>query len=146
MKNLLILLIFVCASASAQTTFILVRHAEKESGAADPMLSKEGEARAQSLVRLLDKQKVDAIYSTNFNRTKNTVKPLADAKGISVQIYEKDPDVGKMSGTVVICGHSNTIPALANKLLGKEQFKTFEDSDYGNILIIHEGSVTLLRY
>lgn len=146
LNKVLVLLLFVCASASAQTTFILVRHAEKESGANDPGLSQEGQQRALALVKILEKQKIDAIYSTNYNRTKNTVKPLADAKGIAIQTYEKEPDVTKMTGTVVICGHSNTIPALANKLLGKEQFKTFEDSDYGNLLIINGSSVTHLRY
>lgn len=142
--RLALVLIFICASASAQT-FILVRHAEKESGN-DPVLTKEGTERAQSLVRLFKEQKIDAIYSTNFNRTKSTVKPLADAKGVTIQTYEKEPALDNVKGTVVICGHSNTIPALANKLLGKEQFKTFDDSDYGNILIINGSSVTHLRY
>ena len=97
-------------------------------------------------MKLLEQQKIDAIYSTNFNRTRNTVKPLADAKGVSIQIYGQEPDLSRLTGTVVICGHSNTIPALANKLLGKEQFKNFEDSDYGNILIIRGDAVTHLRY
>jgi 2,3-bisphosphoglycerate-dependent phosphoglycerate mutase len=146
MKRLFPLLIFFCASASAQTTFILIRHAEKENTANDPGLSKEGEERAQALVKMFGQQKIDAIYSTNFSRTKNTVKPIADAKGITIQIYEKEPAINKLTGTVVICGHSNTIPALANKLIGKDQFKTFEDSDYGNILIITGNSVTHLRF
>jgi broad specificity phosphatase PhoE len=151
-------LLFVGAAASAQTaqtTFILVRHAEKEtvgvSDPKDPPLSKEGQDRAQSLMRLLDKQKIDAILSTNFNRTKSTVKSLADSKGIEIKTYEslKEADLNKLKeggGTIVICGHSNTIPAIANLLLGKEQFTTFPDSDYGNLLIIKDGSLTHLRY
>ena len=147
-------MLFVGAQTFAQTTFILVRHAEKESAPADPkdpFLSQEGQQRAQALAKLLDKQKVDVIMSTNLNRTKNTVKPLADAKGIGIKTYEslKEPDLAKLKaagGTVVICGHSNTTPVIANLLLGKEQFKAFDDSDYGNILIIKDGSVTHLRY
>jgi 2,3-bisphosphoglycerate-dependent phosphoglycerate mutase len=150
MRSLFVVLfIFVCASTSAQTTFILVRHAEKESTANDPGLSAAGQQRALALARILEQQKVDAIYSTNFNRTRNTVKPLADAKGISIQTYEKEPDIAelqKSGGTIVVCGHSNTIPALANKLLGKQQFANFADDDYGNLLIINGTSVTQLRY
>jgi broad specificity phosphatase PhoE len=146
MRTLLIVFVFIGFSASAQTTFILVRHAEKENVANDPGLSPEGQARAMALAKLLGKQKIDAIYSTNFNRTKSTVKPLADSKALQITVYEKQPDVAAMKGTVVICGHSNTIPALANQLIGKEQFKTFDESDYGNILIIKDGSVTHLRY
>jgi 2,3-bisphosphoglycerate-dependent phosphoglycerate mutase len=146
MRALIFVLVFFCSTAFAQTTFILVRHAEKEATGTDPGLTKEGEERAESLVKLLEKQNIDAIYSTNFNRTKNTIKPLAESKGLEVQLYEKQPDITRLKGTVVICGHSNTIPALANLLIGKEQFETFDDKDFGNILIIKDGSVTHLRY
>jgi broad specificity phosphatase PhoE len=147
-------LLFVCTSAAAQTTFILVRHAEKENTPNDPGLTKEGQERAQSLVRLLEKQKVDAIYSTNYNRTKNTVQPLANAKEVTIQTYQSlntEEIIAKyQSGTVVICGHSNTIPQLANTLLGSKKFDNFDDSDYGNILIVTvtsgEKILTHLRY
>ncbi|HZY81398.1 MAG TPA: phosphoglycerate mutase family protein [Cyclobacteriaceae bacterium] len=155
-KLLIVFLVVVCASASAQTTFILVRHAEKENtpGDKDPMLTKEGQARAQSLVHLLDKQKIDAIYSTNFNRTKNTVQPLADTKGVTIQTYQSlnlEELLAKHNGkTVVICGHSNTIPQFANALLGGKSFENFDDSDYGNLIIITvahgEKALTHLRY
>lgn len=152
---LLVLFVVACATASAQTTFILVRHAEKESTANDPGLTKEGQERAQALARLLDKQKVDAIFSTNYNRTKNTVQPLANAKSLTVTSYESlKPEelIEKYTGgVVVICGHSNTIPQLANTLLGNSQFSNYADSDYGNLLVITsiavgKGTVTHLRY
>jgi broad specificity phosphatase PhoE len=54
-------------------------------------------------------------------------------------------------GTIVICGHSNTTPAIVNYLTGhKDEFKTFDDTDYGNLVIVSrcdgEGKVTWLRY
>jgi 2,3-bisphosphoglycerate-dependent phosphoglycerate mutase len=161
MKKLLYVLIFFCVNAYAQsdvTTFILVRHAEKATtgDSKDPMLSDAGLARAQALAKLLDKQKVNAIYSTNYHRTKDTVKPLAEAKGVEVQTYEKQPAFEEMiaknkGGVVVICGHSNTTPVFANLLLGTSQFSNYEDSDYGNILIVSvtaigKGTVAHLRY
>lgn len=160
MKKLLVLFLFVYAGAYAQsdvTTFVLVRHAEKESGN-DPVLTAEGKQRALNLQKILDKQKINAVLSTNFNRTKNTVQPLAEAKGITVQTYEslKQPQLEELisknkGGVVLICGHSNTTPALANLLLGSDQFKAWDDSDYGNILIVAvtavgKGTVTHLRY
>ncbi|HMJ67559.1 MAG TPA: phosphoglycerate mutase family protein [Cyclobacteriaceae bacterium] len=161
MKKFLYVLVFLCGSAYAQsevTTFILVRHAEKETAAAgdkDPMLSKEGQDRAQQLLQKLEKQKIDAVYSTNYNRTKNTVKPVAEAKNVTIQTYESlkfDELVAKYKGgTVLICGHSNTIPGFANSLLGNKQFANYDDSDYGNLLIVTvtavgKGNVTHLRY
>jgi len=164
LRYFLLLIVFVASNTYGQndlTTFILVRHAEKEATPVDPkdpMLSKEGQERAQRLMTTLEKQKVDVILSTNFNRTRNTVKPFADGKGISVQAYEslKQPQLEELisknkGGTILVAGHSNTIPALANLLLGKEQFKNYDDADYGNILIvtissIGKGTVTHLRY
>ena len=54
-------------------------------------------------------------------------------------------------GTIVICGHSNTTPAIVNYLTGhKDEFKTFDDTDYRNVVIVSrydgEGKVTWLRY
>lgn len=156
MRYLLILIVFVCASATAQTTFILVRHAEKGTDdPKNPTLSAEGKARAQSLSKLLEKQKIDAIYSTNYHRTKNTVTPVAEAKGITIETYDmlklEDLIAKHNGGTVLIAGHSNTVPGMANTLLGGNQFANYDDSDYGNVLIITatavgKATVTHLRY
>ncbi len=141
------------------TTFILVRHPEKVAdGTKDPNLKEEGKARAESLVRLLKNTPVTAIYSTAFIRTRETIAPLAAAKSLEVKIYEalKTEVIDKIvkeneGGTVVICGHSNNIPRIANYLTSTEAYKDFEDSDYGNILIVTiaqkgKASVTPLRY
>lgn len=78
-----------------------------------------------------------------------TVEPLAEAKKLEIQSYDwKSPEdfLSKLladhaGGTVVISGHSNTTPFLANTLLGDEKFKQFDDSDYGNILVITASSL-----
>ncbi len=165
MKTLFSLLLVVgCHFSQAQksmTTFILFRHAEKEmEGSKDPDLSQSGKSRSEVLVKLLDKVKVDAIYSTNFKRTYNTVAPLAKAHAITISNYEgmKMEEVDGMfaqfnGGTIVISGHSNTIPMMVNYLTGqKDEYKTFEDSDYGNLIIVtvtqlgKDAKVTWLRY
>ena len=166
MKTLLIFLIpfsFNGYSQSTITTFILIRHAEKLSGSMtdnknDPDLTEEGKQRALRLVALLKETKVDAIYSTNYKRTQNTVAPLANTKGITVRTYEakKTEAVDEMlrsfvGGTIVVCGHSNTTPWLANYLLGKNELNDFEDSDYDNVLVVSviergKGKVVWMNY
>jgi len=158
-----VLSIYTCnavAQKSTITTFILVRHAEKEAdGTKDPELKPEGVERAMRLSALLSNTQVDAIYSTNFKRTKNTVLPFANAKGLSVQLYEalKESEIDTMlkkhsGGTVLISGHSNTVPWTANLLIGKQEYGDFSDDDYGNVFIIsvvEKGKVvkvTALRY
>src|SRR5216684_4306220 len=62
------------------TTIILIRHAEKniEPNNPDPDLSPAGQARAQEIVRMFGDAGVSAIYATQYKRTQQTVKPLAD--------------------------------------------------------------------
>ena len=144
MKKLIIIFLFASSIAYGQsiTTFILVRHAEKATDdPKDPNLSEAGLMRAQSLAKLLAATKVDAVYSTPYKRTRNTVAPMATAKGFDVLEYNKIEEMDIFlkkyeGGTVVVCGHSNTVPAMANYLIGKDSYHQFEDGDYGNIIII----------
>ena len=126
------------------TTFILVRHAERgEDGTKDPDISEDGKKRANRLAEMLSKTSIAAIYSTTYKRTRNTVAPLASAKGLEVLPYEplKGESIDKMlldhaGKTVVISGHSNTIPWTANYLTGNNELKDFADNDYTNFLVV----------
>jgi len=146
----LLLFTFADDSVFAQhrkLTVILLRHAEKDisedADSANPDLSAEGKLRAQKLVEIINKYRPDAIYSTNFIRTRTTVRPLASKNRRMISIY--DPQnlnqlaelitSGKLKRIVVV-GHSNTTPALANLLLKQDKFKTLDESEYGKIWII----------
>lgn len=162
MKILLICLVMLAEFAAAQeklTTVILVRHAEKENdGSNNPELSEAGKKRALLLVDMFSKTKIDAIYSTNFKRTEATVAPLASQHSLPITHYDgaKPAEVDEMiskwkGGTILICGHSNTTPAIINRLIGKEEYKTFDDGDYRNLVIltfasVGDAKITWLRY
>ena len=147
-KTLLVCITLLFCSllyAQTNTTFILVRHAEKaDDGTKDPPLNEVGISRASTLATLLSNQEVTALYSTPFKRTRQTLAPLAESAKLEISDY--DPFAGDdwlkslhgshAGGTVVIVGHSNTIPALANRLLGSETFAQFEESEYSNLIII----------
>lgn len=164
MKKLLIGILFLTivqvTYAQTVTTFILVRHAEKAAeGGSDPDLKPEGMKRADSFAALFTKASVDAVYSTNYKRTRNTIAPLANSKNLTVNTYSsmKAADLEVLltkhtGGTIVIAGHSNTIPEIANALVGEKKFEQFTDADYGNILVISvtavgkDAKVLWLRY
>lgn len=148
------------SSGSDVTTIILVRHAEKVDDSSDPDLSEAGYNRAEKLAEMFDRVQFNAIYSTNFNRTRETVKPIAESNGLSIQSYEPQNPPSQVEKwmeahkdeTILVSGHSNSTPAFANAILQQDHFEgNFEESDYGNILIItitgeEERKLLHLRY
>ncbi|MDB4877417.1 MAG: Phosphoglycerate mutase [Gemmatimonadetes bacterium] len=138
------------ASATAQTakatTVILVRHAEKAATPVDdPPLTAEGEARARDLLDAIRDAGVSAIITTQFARTKATAQPTAAALGISPEIVsaggathvqDAAAAIRKHAGqTVLVVGHSNTVPAIVGAL-GAKQPPTICDSEYDNLYVV----------
>jgi phosphohistidine phosphatase SixA len=107
---------------------ILVRHAEKASEEpGDPPLSEKGIQRAEALARLLSAAGVTHLFATPYQRTGQTLAPLAAALGLEVretEALEADQQVAAIKGlpagsVAVVAGHSNTIPHMV-RLLGGE--------------------------
>lgn len=126
------------------TTIYLVRHAEKAAdGTADPKLSEAGKERTISLVYTLQEDTLDAVFSTNTLRTKSTGYPIADYNNLEVRIYDPRNQhlflkkvIKQFKGkTILIVGHSNTIPKLLNLLLGKEKYQQFKEYQYNDLFM-----------
>lgn len=128
------------------TTIILMRHAEKVAdGSKDPQLSEEGHERARAFARMFSLLRPDAIYSSNYQRTISTAKPLAEQKDLSIQIYEpaeQNAFLDKVvqdhqGGTVVIIGHSNSIPLAVNYLLKQDFLEELPETEYEKVFIVN---------
>jgi 2,3-bisphosphoglycerate-dependent phosphoglycerate mutase len=127
------------------TSYYIVRHAEKETAtmASDVALSAEGRQRAEALKDVLQGKNIQAIYSTNYIRTKSTAQPLAGLKNISIQIYDpKDAAFASRvknvnAGNVLIVGHSNTVDDLANQFMGTVVVAgDLPETQYGDLFIV----------
>lgn len=125
------------ASAADGIHFVLVRHAEKAGDdPKDPSLSDAGLARAQRLADALADAPLAAAYATAYRRTQSTAAPSAARHGIAVTTYDASQPAAAfaaglrqahVAGTVLIVGHSNTVPALAAALCGCEVAPMRED-------------------
>lgn len=126
------------------TTFILVRHAEKEKDRDNPGLTKEGKLRAEKLSSMLRNVPIDAIYSSYYNRTLKTAAPTAEQHGLEVKIYNPGQleETYKMmlekykGGTILVVGHSNTTPNFVNLLAGEEKAAAIDESEYDNLYFV----------
>ena len=137
------------------TTFILVRHGEKEYGA-HPHLRPEGVERAERLSFMLDNVDLTAIYATPTYRAMETAEPTAEKKGLKIREYDstqlkllaKQMLRRHRGGTVLVSGHSNTTPELTSHLMGEESFVRFSELDYTNFYVVTvpaNGPPTLLK-
>jgi len=142
------------------TTVILVRHAEKviDPNNPDVDLSPAGQARAQELVRMFGDTGVNAIYATQYKRTQQTVKPLADKLSLPVtQVNAKNTAdllaqiLAQHSGQVIfISGHNNTVPEII-AALGGPTFPVIPETEFDNLYLVSvyrtgKAKVVKLKY
>lgn len=132
---------------SIKKVYYIIRHAEKDTQKIDPPLSKIGNERKVKLNRIFKNSFLDAVYSTLTSRTIQTVDSVAQYKGLSYHIYtdanakETFNEISKSvdKNKILIVGHSNTVPPIANFLYGKKYFNSiFPETEYDNLLIIVE--------
>lgn len=129
------------------TTFYLIRHAEKDRTNPediDPELNQAGLGRAMHWAEILNEVSLDAIYTTDFERTQMTAAPAAVKQDLTVQVYDPDElnidqfTADNLGKTVLVVGHSNTTPDMVNKLIGEEKYGPMDDSDNGSLFIVQQ--------
>jgi broad specificity phosphatase PhoE len=144
---LLLVSLSLFAQNKAATKLYIVRHAEKMTDnpkEKDPLLTSEGTARAQALAQLLSKKKIDAIYSTDYKRTKATAQPTATNHGLSIKTYDSKnlkaaiPTILKnnIGKPILIVGHSNTALEIIEAAGGTKPFATIADEEYDNLFLV----------
>ena len=152
------------AQAPAPATVIVVRHAEAVPDAGrDPALTETGQARARALAEALKDAGLSAVYATQYQRTRLTGTPAAEAAGLQVSVREirgetdayvdalvKEVLASHSGRTVLIVGHSNTVPAIVRGFSGVDAGEIAHDS-YDTLFVVTtasagKGSVVRARY
>ncbi|MEO7175651.1 MAG: phosphoglycerate mutase family protein [Saprospiraceae bacterium] len=130
--------------ADSATTWILLRHAETTGAGSNPVLSAAGEERAEVLRQMFNKVPLDAAFASQYIRTKNTVQPTAIDHSLNLQEYSASAYAGLITtieqqyegGTVLVAGHSNTVPSILNILTKSNQFTDLSETQYDNLYIV----------
>ena len=148
-------LVFAQQATPPVTTVFLIRHAERaDEPRQDPPLTEKGVARSEALARLLSNAGVKAIYTSQFARTKLTAEPLAKQLGVtptalSLKISPSNPraiadestkeTVDKImshaGGSVLVVGHSNSIPDVI-KMLGGDVVPTIDEKKFDDLFVV----------
>lgn len=160
MKNILLLIFFLLnwlnpllgqpsstkEGVTDTTTIIFVRHAEKmDDGTDNPSLNEKGRERALRLAKLMKNEyQLSAVYSTDYNRTKETAGPVAETFDLELEYYGlNNPDrlvdgmLSEHAGeTILVVGHSNTTPMLVNIAADTEEYEALDEKTYGKMFIV----------
>jgi D-alanyl-D-alanine carboxypeptidase len=128
-------------AAKKTTTLYFVRHAEKaDDGTRNPGLTEEGMARAEKLAKLMGSKNIHAVYSSPYKRTILTGEPLA--KQIEKELMTYNPMdatsifeiIAKNEGkSLLIVGHSNTVPAMLNLLGRNQEYEIIPEEEYASL-------------
>lgn len=144
----LLLIALSHTAVASEFTLYLVRHAEKAAPTEgtmldhrDPPLSQQGQQRAQRLAQWLSHRSLASIWSSDYQRTRDTAQAAAEATGLAVRLYDpgqpeqlQEALSGEGSNALVV-GHSNTIPELAANLCQCE-VGPIEEGEYDQLLMV----------
>jgi broad specificity phosphatase PhoE len=133
------------AQASA---VVLVRHAEKAAETGDPDLSPAGKARAEDLKTALATFPVQAIFVSEYRRTRQTADPTAAVLHLTPVTTEVHGDPTAQASAIasaiqrmpsgsaaLVVGHSNTIgPIIA--ALGGPRLPDLCDDEYASLFVL----------
>ena len=147
------------SSAPPATVVIVVRHAERAPGSGDPPISEAGQARARALADIGKAAGVSAVITTQLQRTRQTAQPLFEALGITPTVVNTQSDVAKHAAdvaaavrqfagkTVLVVGHSNTVPAIV-AALGGPKYADLCEPEYDSLITLvidAEGGARAVR-
>lgn len=136
--------------ADEPTVVIVVRHAERGTdNPSDPALTEAGQRRAEALAAAAEDAGVTAVYTTQYRRTRDTGAPLAQKLGLQVTPLEvsganaagypamlREKILAENRGkTVVVVGHSNTVPMLVQGLSGRA-VAPLTEADYDRFFVV----------
>ncbi|MEO7655093.1 MAG: histidine phosphatase family protein [Sphingomicrobium sp.] len=125
-------------------TVYVSRHMRKGEGD-DPPLSDAGSAEAGRLTALLRDKGISAIFVTPTRRSRETGQPLAAATGAAIETYDPRDNaalaqrVAAFPGSILIVGHSNTVPEIVAAIGGTPPAPMTEE-DFGRLFAVERAN------
>lgn len=156
LSGLLVITLFAlvaCAttSGSGPPPIYVIRHLNTPEGERDPDLLPEGQRAAQALAGWFRRERVRAIYVSDYRRTRQTAAPLAARLRLVPIVYDPRDTPGLVARVragprpALIVGHSNTVPEII-EALGGTRPAPLVHADFGDIWrVAADGTTTRMR-
>ena len=137
----LLLLLTACVTPSVirpQPNIYVMRHLHTPAGATDPDLTAEGQRYAAAVSEWFRRDPPHIIYVSSPKRSQQTAAPLAARLKLAPKIYDPKDTAALVAavkaerGTILIVGHSNTVPDIVEQLGGTRPGPLVHE-DFGDI-------------
>lgn len=148
----IVLLSIILSACSSPTAIYIVRHAEKAGMPAnDPVLTDDGQQRAQALKEALKDASIDAIIVSDLQRTQLTAQPLANHLGLQPIVIALKPPANPdqyiqsvvneikdnwKGRDVLVVSHNTLLQQIAENLGSPVIGAINEASGYDNFFVI----------
>lgn len=148
-------LLAACATAAPEPVredaYYVMRHLQKAEGE-DPGLTEQGRSCAARLADELSGIGIRAVFASATRRAQETAAPLGARLGLTAQSYDPRDTASLVArvkaapGSVLVVGHSNTVPEIVERLGGVRPGDLTEDR-YGEVWRVARpsGMVTVRR-
>ncbi|HSZ19172.1 MAG TPA: phosphoglycerate mutase family protein [Candidatus Acidoferrum sp.] len=130
------------AQAQEARTIYLVRHADKVSEDTDAPPSEAGLARAKCLAKTLEDARIQQIFTSDLQRTRQTAAPLAEKlhlKPVAIPIGKPDDLIeairSSKAKSVLVVWHDATLPKILSALGGPETI-SIAHTEYDRFFIL----------
>ena len=137
----LMLMLAACVTpqpAGPQPNLYVMRHLHTPAGVSDPDLTDEGQRTAMAVSDWFRRDPPDVIYVSSPKRAQQTAAPLATRLNLTPRIYDPKDTAALVAavkaerGTVLVVGHSNTVPDIVEQLGGTRPAPLVHE-DFGDI-------------
>jgi phosphohistidine phosphatase SixA len=140
-----------CKNENEKKVIYMVRHAEKDvMPKNDPPLTTDGVIRSVDLASWFKDIKIDSVFSTDYARTRETAKPVADNKNLEISIYELKDFATKLKqmevDTILVIGHSNTILEQIQELGFEKPQEEIRENEYDKIFELRFASEEVITH
>ncbi|WP_338501619.1 histidine phosphatase family protein [Sphingomonas kaistensis] len=142
-----------CASVPAPPpvpNIYVVRHLNTPAGVANAQLTAEGRANAVKLADFFRRDPPRTILVSDTDRARDTAAPTAARYGAAVLTYDASDTPSLVAqalastGTVLVVGHSNTVPDIVAGLGGTKPAPLVHE-DFGDVWHISGPQRTTVR-
>lgn len=150
-----LMLLTGCASVPAAPpapvpNVYVIRHLHTPKGVTDPDLTAEGQVAAGVLAAWLSRDPPAVIFVSDTKRAKQTAAPTAKRFGVTPTVYDPRDSAALLTsvlaqqGTVLVVGHSNTVPDIVAGL-GGERPAPLVHEDFGDVWRVYGPARTTVR-